>query len=350
MLARSRRARRKAQDRIQAKSCGSYSRLAHLQSGSDDERVVDFGILLSEPTAEAMGDRHTYYRDLLTRGEGTFSSAWVSDHLMKDASPMLEGWTAIAFLAGEFPGYTFGNLVLSQSYRNPALLAKMAATLQYLTAGRLILGIGAGWQADEYLAYDYPYPSAGIRVEQLGEAIDVLRAMWTQSPASYDGHHHHLRNAYCEPRPTIPIPILVGGRRPKFMRVAAEKADIWQWDGPIDNYRVPYDLLDAACVDVGRDLSSIRLSTFGEAYFPADPADFPDPTPVAISVSQDPSGSYAGELDWVMGPTADDAIRQLQPLIDLGVTLVTVYVHDRRTLDLFAREVIPAFGDGSPGA
>jgi alkanesulfonate monooxygenase SsuD/methylene tetrahydromethanopterin reductase-like flavin-dependent oxidoreductase (luciferase family) len=306
-------------------------------------RLVDFGITLGEPTAEHMDDRHAYYRDLLTRGEGAFSSAWVADHLMKDDQPMLEGWTAIAFLAGEFSAYRFGNLVLGQSYRNPALLAKMAATLQYLTEGRLILGIGAGWQADEYLAYDYPYPSAGTRVEQLGEAIDVLRAMWTQSPANYDGHHYHVHDAYCEPRPATPIPILVGGHRPKLMRVAAEKADIWQWDGPIDQYRVPYDLLVAACADIGRDLSSIRLSTFGEAFFPADPADVPTPALPAISAAQDPSGSYADVIDWVMGPTPEDAIRQLQPLIDLGVTLVTVYFHDRRTLDLFAREVIPAF-------
>jgi alkanesulfonate monooxygenase SsuD/methylene tetrahydromethanopterin reductase-like flavin-dependent oxidoreductase (luciferase family) len=308
--------------------------------------MVDFGIHLGGPSAEPMADRHAYYRDLLTRGEGRFSSAWVSDHLMNDNRPILEGWTTIAYLAGEFPGYTFGNLVLAQSYRNPALLAKMAATLQYLTEGRLILGIGAGWQADEYLAFDYPYPSAGTRVEQLGEAIDVIRAMWTRSPATYEGQHYRVRNAYCEPRPATPIPILVGGRRPKFMRVAAEKADIWQWDGPIERYRVPYDLLVTACADLGRDLASVRLSTAGEAYFPTDPADFPDQgsgSMATISAAQDPTGTYAGEIDWVLGPTPDDAIRQLQPLVDLGVDLVTIYFHDRRTLDLFARKVIPAF-------
>lgn len=305
--------------------------------------MVEFGIHLAGPAAEEMGDRHAYYRDVLSRGDGAFSSAWVSDHLMKDDWPILEGWTAIAYLAGEFPTYTFGNLVLSQGYRNPGLLAKMAATLQYLTDGRLILGIGAGWQADEYLAYDYPYPSPGARVEQLGEAIDVLRALWTQSPASYDGQHYHLRNAYCEPRPVTPIPVLVGGHRPKFMRVAAEKADIWQWDGPINRYRVPYDRLVAACAEIGRDLSSVRLSAAGEVYFPVDPADFPEPTLSITDPAQDPTGSFADEVDWVMGPTPEDAIRGLQPLIDLGVSLVTVYFHDRRSLDLFAREVIPAF-------
>jgi alkanesulfonate monooxygenase SsuD/methylene tetrahydromethanopterin reductase-like flavin-dependent oxidoreductase (luciferase family) len=305
--------------------------------------VVDFGIHLGTPSAEDMGDRHAYYRELLTRGTGAFRSAWVSDHLMKGEHPILEAWTTLTYLAAEFPDYAFGNLVLSQSYRNPALLAKMAATLQYLTSGRLILGIGAGWQADEYRAYGYPFPSAGNRVEQLAEAIDVLRLMWSASPATYDGTHHHVREAFCEPRPSIPIPILVGGHRPKFMRVAAAKADIWQWDGPIERYRVPHDLLVAACADLGRDVASIRLSAAGEAYFPADPADFPDPSATTISSGQDPSGAYADEIDWVMGPTPEDAIRQLRPLVDLGVTLVTVYFHDRHSLDRFAKEVIPAF-------
>jgi alkanesulfonate monooxygenase SsuD/methylene tetrahydromethanopterin reductase-like flavin-dependent oxidoreductase (luciferase family) len=304
---------------------------------------IEFGIELGAPSAEPMDDRHAYYRDLLSRGEGAFSSAWLSDHLMKDDLPILEAWTALTFLAAEFPGYTFGHLVLCQSYRNPALLAKMAATFQYLSEGRLVLGIGAGWQADEYAAFGYAYPSAGTRVEQLGEAIDVLRAMWTQSPADYEGVHYQVHRAYCEPRPTRPIPILVGGHRPMLMRVAAEKADIWQWDGPIERYRIPYDRLVAACADIGRDLADVRLSTAGEAYFPVDPTMFPTSTPVAISAAQDPTGSFADELDWVMGPTPADAIAQLRPLIDLGVTHVTIYFHDRRSIDIFAREVIPAF-------
>src|SRR5207248_4535967 len=135
------------------------------------------------------------------RGEGSFTSAFVSDHLMKEDHPTVEAWTTLTFLAAEFPAYTFGNLVLSQGYRNPALLAKMAATFQYLSGGRLILGIGAGWQADEYEAYGYPYPSAGVRIEQLAEAVDVLREMWSQAPASYVGRHYQVRDAYCEPRP-----------------------------------------------------------------------------------------------------------------------------------------------------
>jgi alkanesulfonate monooxygenase SsuD/methylene tetrahydromethanopterin reductase-like flavin-dependent oxidoreductase (luciferase family) len=209
--------------------------------------------------------------------------------------------------------------------------------------GRLTLGIGAGWQADEYAAYGYPFPTAGVRIEQLAEAIDVLRAMWTQSPATYEGRYYQVRDAYCEPRPEVPIPILVGGRKPKFMRVAAEKADIWQWDGPIERYRVPYDLLVANCAELGRNVESITLSTFGEVYFPDRATDFPAITPVAISEEQDPSGAFAGEYDWVLGPTPADAIAGLRPLVDLGVAQITLYFWDRRSLRLFIDEVIPAF-------
>lgn len=316
--------------------------------GEGGEAVVEFGIQLGAPAAEPMGDRLAYYREMLEQAPEAFSSAWISDHLMKDDSPTFEGWTALTYLAALFPTYRFGNLVLSQSYRNPALLAKMAATLQAMTGGRLILGIGAGWQADEYLAYGYPYPGGAERVEQLGEAIDVLRAMWTQSPATFEGRHYQVHDAYCEPRPDPPIPILVGGRRPKLMRVAAAKADLWSWDGPIERYGPLVEQLREACRDVGRDWATMGLHAAGEAYFPLNAADFPDPadtsgTMASVSSAQDPTGLYANEMDWVMGPTPEDAVRQLRPIVELGITMLSVYFHDRRSARLFATEVVPAF-------
>src|SRR5689334_23724838 len=137
-----------------------------------------------------MGDRLTYMRALLDIAPDVYRSAWISDHLMKDDDPTYEAWTSLTYLAALAPSYRFGHLVLAQSYRNPALLAKMAATLQAYSGGRVILGMGAGWQADEYLAYGYDYPDGATRVAQLGEAIDVLRAMWTQSPATYEGTYY----------------------------------------------------------------------------------------------------------------------------------------------------------------
>src|SRR5206468_10686043 len=109
------------------------------------------------------------------------------DHLQFGDRPTAEGWTALTYLAATFPRFRYGHLVLSQSYRNPALLAKMSATLHELTGGRFILGIGAGWHDEEYRAYGYEYPGGGVRVAQLAEAIEVIRALWTQAPATHHG-------------------------------------------------------------------------------------------------------------------------------------------------------------------
>jgi alkanesulfonate monooxygenase SsuD/methylene tetrahydromethanopterin reductase-like flavin-dependent oxidoreductase (luciferase family) len=168
---------------------------------------MDFGIHLAAPSAGRLpSDRLDYYLETLREGEGAFVAAWFSDHLQK-ADPVLEGWTTLTYLAALAPTYRFGNMVLGQGYRNPALLAKMAATLQVLSGGRFVLGIGAGWQEDEYLAYDYPFPSAGTRIEQLGEAIDIIRALWTTDPTTYEGKHYRVHAAHCQPQPDPdPVP------------------------------------------------------------------------------------------------------------------------------------------------
>lgn len=133
------------------------------------------------------------------------------------------------------------------------------------------------------------------------------------------------------------------------MRVAARIADYWSWDGPIERYAPLVEELQRACAEVGRDWSTMGLHAAGEAYFPAQAADFPEPadptgTMASVTAAQDPVGLYADEADWVLGPTPADAIAALQPLVDLEVTMFSIYFHDRRSLDMFAREVVPAFG------
>ena len=154
------------------------------------------------------------------------------DHLQFGDDPLSEGWTLLTYLAATFPRFRYGHLVLCQNYRNPAVLAKMAATLQELSGGRFVLGLGAGWLEEEYRAYNVDYPRPGIRVQQLAETIEIARAMWTQSPATFTGEHYRIDGAYCEPRPDPPIPILVGTNRRKAIAVAARLADSWCWDGP----------------------------------------------------------------------------------------------------------------------
>src|SRR5574341_188938 len=126
------------------------------------------------------------------------SAVWVEDHFQWDARPMIECWTTLSYLAARCPDLTLAPLVLGQSYRNPALTAKMAATLHYLTGGRMIFGIGAGWKEDEYRAYGWDYPSPAVRVGQLDDALSIIKAMWTQTPANFEGKHYSIHNAYCQ--------------------------------------------------------------------------------------------------------------------------------------------------------
>src|SRR4029077_13575520 len=136
---------------------------------------------------------------------------WVEDHFQFGDNPLLECWTALCTYGAEFPNLKLGTIVMSQSYRNPAMLAKMGAILQWMSGGQLIYGIGAGWKEDEYKAYGYPFPKPAARIAQLEEAILIARKMWTETPASFQGKHYAIDNAMCTPRPDPIPPILVGG-------------------------------------------------------------------------------------------------------------------------------------------
>lgn len=296
--------------------------------------TVEFGIHLApNSVGSPVPDELGYYRQCLAIGEGALKALWVSDHLQKGDAGLLEGWTTMAYLAALAPSYRVGNMVLGQSYRNPALLAKMAVTLQTLTRGRFVLGLGAGWQEDEYLAYGYSFPRAGERIEQLAEAIDLIRAMWTTAPATYEGTHYAVHDAYCLPHPDPVPPILIGGQGPKLMRVAAQKADAWVWDGPLEMYRPPYERLVRSCAEIDRDLSQIKLVAEFDAYFPADQADFPDPY-------------WSGYQDFMttpLGPTPAEALAKIRPLVELGVSDFCIAFWDLATLRRFVDDVVPHF-------
>jgi alkanesulfonate monooxygenase SsuD/methylene tetrahydromethanopterin reductase-like flavin-dependent oxidoreductase (luciferase family) len=144
--------------------------------------VAELGLQGFPPTPIGV-DLLTHYRSVLETVPSEFSTVWHQDHLQKGNEPdLLEGWTILTHLATAFPRFRYGHLVLSQSFRNPALLAKMAATFQYVTGGRFVLSMGAGWLEDEYRAYGYDYPTGGVRVAQLAEAMQIIRAMWSGHP------------------------------------------------------------------------------------------------------------------------------------------------------------------------
>ncbi len=194
-----------------------------------------------------------------------FTTLWVEDHLQWSDNPTLEAFTTMASFAALYPHLRMGSIVLGQSYRNPALSAKMAATLQALTGGRFILGVGAGWKQDEYEAYGYPYPGAATRIEQLDEALQIITALFRDSPASFTGRYYRIEKAYCEPRPDPPIPLLVGGSgEKKTLRVVAKHATMWNGAFSTSTaFAQKQAVLAEHCRAIGRDPQQIAHTYYG---------------------------------------------------------------------------------------
>ena len=204
-----------------------------------------------------------------------FTRLWVSDHLLltKDAvaTDCLEAWTVLAGLARDTEGIRIGPMVTSQSYRNPALLAKIAAGIDHMSGGRLEFGVGAGWKEVEYKEYGYDFPGDGVRVTQLVETIEICTRLWRDERASYTGTHYRVENAVASPKPLqTPLPIWIGGSKPRVMRIAAKYA---QWfnqtvlPGSLEERARRLDAgLREACASVKRDPTTLRRSMFVQAF------------------------------------------------------------------------------------
>jgi alkanesulfonate monooxygenase SsuD/methylene tetrahydromethanopterin reductase-like flavin-dependent oxidoreductase (luciferase family) len=222
-------------------------------------------------------DPATFTADLdrvLSVAAPAFESVWVSDHFMTEDRFRLECWTQLTWIAARFPQPMLGTIVMANSYRHPPLLAKMAASLQHLSGGRLILGYGAGWVEEEYRAYGYDFPPIRTRIAQMVEGIEVIRALWNGGPATYQGQHYRLEDALAVPVPQPAPPIMIGGDGEKLtLRAVAEHADWWNaMSRPVDVLRRKVSALEAHCDAVGRDPASITRTVTFVAYLDGDGA------------------------------------------------------------------------------
>lgn len=176
--------------------------------------------------------------------------------------PFLECYTALAFVAGQTSTIDLGVLVTGVTYRHPGVLAKVAATLDVLSQGRLIFGIGTGWYEREHLGLGVPYPPMRDRFEMMEEALQICRQMWSDNNGPYTGKHYQLAETICEPRPIRRPPILIGGGgEKKTLRLAAQYADVWNRNGTVlrpDDLERKIDVLRRHCEALGRDPAEIR--------------------------------------------------------------------------------------------
>ncbi|HEX2908921.1 MAG TPA: LLM class flavin-dependent oxidoreductase [Phototrophicaceae bacterium] len=275
--------------------------------------AIEFGLVLAErqPRGPVNAWMDNVDKILPTLG-GHFRSLWMTDHLFWEDWYTLEVWTVLSYLAAQYPNFQVGSMVMCQSYRNPALLAKMAASLQVLSQGRLLFGVGAGWKEDEYGGYGYPFPSPGTRVAQLEDTLEIIKRLWTQpGKITYHGQHYHVDDAYCEPKPDPLPPLIVGGKGSKTMKLAARYADWWNVsDKNYMQYSGLVATLRQQCASVGRDPASLRLTWFGRIALGKTEAE---------AQARGASDLMKWTRENAFVGTPEQVIEQMRPFIELGV-------------------------------
>jgi F420-dependent oxidoreductase-like protein len=232
-----------------------------------------FGLFMSQP-----GKPWAQILDEFQMAESLgFDHAWLVDHLVDTDGPpesgCLEGWTLLAAIAARTSRIRLGVLVSSNTFRNPALLLKEAVTVDHVSGGRVILGLGTGWHEDEHRRYGIDLPAPRERVDRFEEAVQVITSLMAQERTTFDGRFYRLDDAWLQPPPIQRprIPILIAAHRPRMLRIAARYADQWDTFAAIPGTAtegVESDLadrmarLDEACREIGRDPAEIRRSTW----------------------------------------------------------------------------------------
>lgn len=307
-----------------------------------------FGVFLPFYAFQAAdsGTLFAQVRDVVLECERLgYDSVWLDDHLMFGQTPMLECWTTLSALAQATHKIRLGTMVTSQAFRNPALLAKMAATVDAISGGRLELGLGAGVQKQEHKAYGYPFPDLKIRIRQMQETLEILKRMWTQEKATYAGQHYQIFEAVCEPKPVQKPhpPLTVGGNGEKYaLKVTAQYADRFDFGYlPLEEYRRKLGVLERHCQAVGREFSAIEKSCWpagqiilGKTWEEAEEK-MQRLKPTNVSVEQFRSYSFVG--------TPKEFKETLQLFLDLGVAQFMLYFGDLPAVDCLrglARSVV----------
>jgi F420-dependent oxidoreductase-like protein len=276
-----------------------------------------------------------------------FDAIWLFDHFHTVPTPRLEAtfecWTAMAALARDTRTVRLGQMVTCNGYRPPSLLAKMASCVDVMSHGRLVLGMGAGWYEHEYVAYGYDYPDVGERLRMLREALQVVKAMWSEERASFEGRRYRLREAINEPKPVQRPhpPLWVGGDGERVtLKLVALHADGCNVGGDPANVRHKLEVLRRHCEEAGRDYGSIVKSTSLSVIL-GDPSEVA--AGVAATARRTGSSEEAVRTATVTGDAASIAGR-IAEYAEAGADYVIVYLPEMATegvIRRFAEEVVP---------
>jgi F420-dependent oxidoreductase-like protein len=286
-------------------------------------------------------------RDVVLESERLgYYSVWLDDHLMYGSSPMLECWTTLSALASATAKIRLGTMVTSNAFRNPALLAKMAATVDVISSGRLELGLGAGIQKEEHDSYGFPFPKPKIRIERLKESVEIIKKMWIQEKASYKGKHYCIADAVCEPKSLQKPypPITIGGSGEKYLlKVTAQHADRFDFGylPTIELYKDKLQVLENHCKSIGREFGEIEKSCWPAGQILLSQSRRELEEQVKRFKPKNMSRADFEKFSFVGSP--DECMEKLQPYVDLGVTHFMLFfadLSDMTSLRLFAETVV----------
>lgn len=275
-----------------------------------------------------------------------YHSLWLFDHFyhfpFPDNVTVLESWTLMSVLAGATSSIRLGTLVLCNGYRPPALLAKMAATLDVLSGGRLEFGYGAGWHQEEFTGYGYDFPPVPVRIRQMEEGLTVIKQLWSAERSTWAGKFYRLDNAICEPKPLQRPhpPITIGGGGEKLLlRAVARHADIWNYfPAPLAEYEHKAQVLDQHCRDLGRDPQSLERSLMT----PTITAEWEKEVRDQLEVAKARGYMWAQWGTFVQG-TPDIVVPRFRDYIRRGVSFFIIQLpnsRDLKQIEFVAKNVV----------
>jgi F420-dependent oxidoreductase-like protein len=308
-------------------------------------------------------DQWTTMLDIARAAEsGPFESIWVYDHFHTVPIPTdeatHEAWSLMAAFGAATSRVRLGQMCTCMGYRNPAYLAKVAATIDVISGGRVEMGIGGGWYEHEWRAYGYGFPGAGARLDQLDEGVQIMRQLWTTGKATLDGKHYQVDGAIARPLPLqdggIPLWIAGGGEK-KTLRIAAKYANYTNFAGDVEEFTHKSEVLEGHCKDVGTDFGSIVRSANYNVIIGETEKDVQDRL-AWVRAHYEPylsgealEGAYNNFANGPLVGTPAQIVERLTEMKNLGMTYAITYfadaAYDRSSIDLFAREVAPALTD-----
>jgi F420-dependent oxidoreductase-like protein len=281
-----------------------------------------------------------------------FESIWVSDHFFLSPDsidiPCLECMITLSALARDTTRLRLGAMVASQSYRNPALTAKMAATLDNVSEGRLNFGLGAGWKEVEYKAYGYSYPKPDTRIRQLNDSLEIAKRMWQEKKATYKGRFYSISDAICSPKPIQKPypPIWIGGTGSFTLKIAAKHANAinFAWTIPIDQFKMKLKEFSGYCETRGRDYSEVKKSAGLMITMAEDEDTLNDKLKEREEKSSTPIIKYLSRQAPNLIGTTDQVATSMKQYMDLGVDHFILRFHYGEEIEgmrLFTEKVKP---------